>query len=109
MCYSNHLRRPIIMITNLVNVEKNVIMVENDTGARVVLQNYTRLRSIVDSEINGSFATPENNAKLAATGQKRLWRQLMPNGILAAFAAWRMHNATTAELPIKLEAVYGRL
>ena len=93
----------ITIITHAVNVETIVITVENDTSARVVLQKHTRLGSIIDTEINGFFATPESNAKFAATGQNKSKKQLMLKGLLAVIAAWHVLNATTAELPITPE------
>ena len=87
----------------------NFIMIENDTGAPVVLPKHTRLSSIIDTEINRLFFTPESNAKLAATGQKKSKKQLMLNRLLPAIAAWRVHNAMIAELPTTSEAGCGRL
>ena len=59
------------MFTHLVNAETNVIMVEQDSGAPVVLPKHTRLDSNVDIKINGFFATPESSAKLALLGRNR--------------------------------------
>ena len=91
--------KAITKFTHLVNAETNVIMVENDIGAPVVLPKPTRIDSVVDIEIDGFFATPESNANLAATGQKKPWKYLPMKGLLAANAAWHVHNTTREELP----------
>ena len=60
--------KAIIMFTHSVNAQTDVIMVENDTGAPVVLPKHIRLGSIVDTEVNGSSphqkATMQNSRSL---------------------------------------------